>query len=103
MQEPSLTIVLVSVIAVLGGSLAFLAYRTRASRRASAAAGSHYHALIEASPNGVLIADASTLRIIAANTALQKSLGYSLDQLRSLTLTQIFADESAEPESLSAR
>ncbi len=66
-------------------------------------AGSYYHALIEQSPNGVLIAEASTLRIVAANAALQRSLGYSLSELRSLTLGQLFSDESAEDDALLAR
>jgi PAS domain-containing protein len=98
MPEQSLIIGLVSTFAALGAVLAFLIFRARSSRRLAAVAGAHYHALIEQSPNGVLIADASSLRVIAGNSALQRSLGYKLEELRSLTLSQIFTDESAEPE-----
>jgi len=103
MQEPSLIIVLGAVIACLGGALAFWIFRARATRHVTGEAGSYYHALIEQSPNGVLIAEAATLRIVAANSALQRSLGYSLSELRSLTLAQLFSDESAEDEALLAR
>src|SRR5689334_16127115 len=103
MQEPSLIIVLGAVIAVLGGALAFWIFRARATRQATGENGGHYCALVEQSPNGVLIAEASTLRIVAANSALQRSLGYSLSELRSLTLGQLFSDESAEDDALLAR
>ena len=103
MQEPTLIIFLGSVAAVLGGALAFMVFRAQSARRAAAVAGTHYHALIEQSPNGVLIAEGHTLRIVAANSALQRSLGYTLDELRSLTLGQLFTDDSTEPETLLAR
>src|SRR5882724_6723419 len=103
MQEPSLIIVLGSIVAGFGGVLAFVVFRARAARRTLSEAGSHYHALIEQSPNGVLIADAATFRVLAANTALQRSLGYSLDELRSLSLGQLFTDELAEGDSLPGR
>ncbi len=103
MQDPSLIIGLLSAIAVLGGALAFMLFRSRSARRLATVAGSHYHALVEQSPNGVLIADAGTLRILAGNSAAQRNLGYTLDELRSLTLTQLFTDESLESEALAAR
>src|ERR1041385_328041 len=90
MQEPSLIIVLGSLIAVLGGALAFLLIRARSARHMAGEAGAHYFTLIEQSPNGVLVADVTTLRILVANTAIQRSLGYSLSELRSLTLGQLF-------------
>jgi diguanylate cyclase (GGDEF)-like protein/PAS domain S-box-containing protein len=103
MQEPSLIIVLGVLLAFCGGALAFVVFRARAARSLVGEVGSHYHSLVEQSPNGVLIAEASTLRILAANSALQRSLGYSLSELRSLTLGQLFSDESAEDDALLAR
>jgi len=103
MQEPSLIIVLGGLIALFGGALAFVVFRARGARSIASEMGSHYHALVEQSPNGVLIAEASTLRILAANAALQRSLGYSLSELRALTLDQLFTDESAEDGPLLAR
>jgi diguanylate cyclase (GGDEF)-like protein/PAS domain S-box-containing protein len=103
MQEPSLIIILGSIVAILGGALAFLIFRARSARHMAGEADSHFFALIEQSPNGVLIAEGGTLRILAANAALQRSLGYSLSELRSLTLGQLFADESADGDSVLAR
>jgi diguanylate cyclase (GGDEF)-like protein/PAS domain S-box-containing protein len=94
---------LAGTIAVMGVALAFLTFRALSARGLATVAGSHYHALIEQSPNGVLIADATTLRIVAANSALQRSLGYSLGELRGMTLGQVFTDDATEPESLLAR
>ena len=70
---------LLATIAIMGVALAFLLIRSRSSKRHAAVAEAHYHALVEQSPNGVLVADLATLRIVAGNAALQRSLGYSLD------------------------
>ena len=103
MQEPSFIIVLGGLLALFGGALAFVVFRARGAQSVASEMGTHYHALVEQSPNGVLIAEASTLRILAANAALQRSLGYSLSELRALTLDQLFTDESAEDGALLAR
>jgi diguanylate cyclase (GGDEF)-like protein/PAS domain S-box-containing protein len=103
MQHSSLIPWLISAVAVLAAALALMIYRARARYRLTTIAAGHYHALIEQSPNGVLIADAGTLRIIAGNSAIQRHLGYSLDELRSLTLNQLFIDESVEAENLATR
>ncbi|HEY6482917.1 MAG TPA: EAL domain-containing protein [Steroidobacteraceae bacterium] len=53
-------------------------------------------AIFEQWPNGVLMADAETLKVIDANLTLQRSLGYSLRELRNLTLLQVFEDDNTE-------
>jgi diguanylate cyclase (GGDEF)-like protein/PAS domain S-box-containing protein len=103
LNSPGLVYGLVATVAVLAAALALVIYRSRRMRASAIAAGNHYHALIEQSPNGVLIADAVTLRILAANAAFQRSLGYNLDQLRGFTVAQIFCDETGEADGVMAR
>jgi diguanylate cyclase (GGDEF)-like protein/PAS domain S-box-containing protein len=102
MQRHSLNFGLVSAIAAVGVALALTWFRMRSRARAADVA-SHYLAAIEQSPNGMVIADATTLRILVANPALQRSLGYTLDELKSLTLGQVFEDESGDAELVLAR
>jgi diguanylate cyclase (GGDEF)-like protein/PAS domain S-box-containing protein len=60
-------------------------------------------AVFDQSPSGMLIADEGSLKVIAANPALQNKLGYSMDELRSMTLTQLFTDGSEDLEDLMRR
>jgi diguanylate cyclase (GGDEF)-like protein/PAS domain S-box-containing protein len=103
LNSPSLVYVLAAAVVLLSAALAFFVFRARSARASRVTAGNHYHALIEQSPNGVLIADATSLRVLVANAAFQRSLGYNADQIRSLTLTQILTDEFAETEGVAAR
>src|SRR5882724_12937211 len=57
-------------------------------------------AAFEQAPNGMLMADAATLRVLDANVALQRILGFSLEELLKLDLSQVFADEGEDPEAL---
>jgi diguanylate cyclase (GGDEF)-like protein/PAS domain S-box-containing protein len=72
----------------------------QAARRSSAARDARYRAVVEQSPNCVLIADASNFRILDANPAVERSLGFSLEELRTQSLPQLFADESADGDAL---
>jgi diguanylate cyclase (GGDEF)-like protein/PAS domain S-box-containing protein len=74
-----------------------------AARRRNAARDARYRAVLEQSPNGLLIADAVALRIVDANPALQRMLGFSLDELRAQTLSDLFDDETIDPTELSNR
>ncbi|MGH8206260.1 MAG: diguanylate cyclase domain-containing protein, partial [Steroidobacteraceae bacterium] len=78
--------------ALLGAKLTF---RRRSTMR--------YRAVLEQSPNGTLIADADTLRVIDANPALRLALDYSLEELRGMLLTQLFVLERDDPEDLLAK
>ncbi|MEP7247127.1 MAG: diguanylate cyclase, partial [Gammaproteobacteria bacterium] len=88
--------------AVIGAlfALTWFRMRSRERMRPVSSASDHYHAAIDQSPHGVLIADALTLSIVAANPALQRSLGYSLDELKALTLGQVFEDGSGDPHGI---
>jgi diguanylate cyclase (GGDEF)-like protein/PAS domain S-box-containing protein len=59
-----------------------------------------YQAVYEQSPNGLLLAHAGSFRILDANPAMQRSLGYSLAELRTMSLPQLLVDERVDPESL---
>jgi diguanylate cyclase (GGDEF)-like protein/PAS domain S-box-containing protein len=60
-------------------------------------------ASFDQSPNGMLVADSQTLKVIAANPALQRSLGYTLSELRGMTLTNLFNSESESADELMMR
>jgi diguanylate cyclase (GGDEF)-like protein/PAS domain S-box-containing protein len=49
------------------------------------------------------MADVETLRIVDANLALQRTLGFSLDELLRLDLSQVFTDDSENSEALLRR
>ena len=72
MQEHPLVAGLAVTIALMSAALAFLIYRVRSSRRLGAVAGSHYQALVDQSPNGVLVVCATSLKVIVANSAFQR-------------------------------
>jgi diguanylate cyclase (GGDEF)-like protein/PAS domain S-box-containing protein len=51
----------------------------------------------------MLVVDGDSLEIVDANPALQSSLGYELQELRSMPLAQIFSDGGGPPEALLAQ
>ena len=51
----------------------------------------------------MLVVDGRTFGIVDANPALQRSLGYDLDELRRMPLAQIFSDDGGAPEALLAQ
>jgi diguanylate cyclase (GGDEF)-like protein/PAS domain S-box-containing protein len=89
-----------SLALLLGAAAVALAARQLLGRRRR---GARYRAALEQSPNGVLIADADTLRVIDANAALQQGFDYTLEELRGMTLTQLFELERNDPDELLAR
>ena len=60
-------------------------------------------AAFEQSPNGILMADVQTLRIIDANPTLLRTLGFTWDELVRLHLSAVFTDEGENGESLSRK
>ena len=87
------------VVGVLSALSPWVLKRTR---RAFAQDG-HFSAALEQSPNGALIVDAESLRVIHANPAFLRSLGYSPAEARELTVQQIFIDESGDAAALAAK
>lgn len=60
-------------------------------------------AAFEQSPNGMLLVDARSLKLVAANPAIARSLGFTPAELREMTLPQLFTDESEDSEELMRR
>jgi diguanylate cyclase (GGDEF)-like protein/PAS domain S-box-containing protein len=62
-----------------------------------------YKALIDQANDGIVIVDANTHQVLYTNPAFLTRLGYSNEEAQSLTLTDIFADGTAAPESVLGR
>ena len=75
----------------------------RERRRPSARASGAYEAAFSQSPHGMLVVDGRSLSIVDANPALQRSVGYELEELREMELARIFSDDGGPPESLLAQ
>ena len=90
----------VLLLLVLGGATATLLLIWWRAHRSDGSRAARYRAVLEQSPNGTLIADAKNFTIIDANPAFQQSIGYSLEQLRKMTLHQLFAIDRNDPEGL---
>ena len=82
-----------ALLAAAAVAIVLLWVRSLCAARSYAA---HFQAAVEHSPNGLLIVDAASLKAVAANPALQRSLGYTLAELRRLSLAQLFTGESGD-------
>src|ERR671924_1892716 len=71
----------------------------RAVEDALRQSGETYRVLFEENPNPVWMCDAETLRILAVNQAAIQKYGYSRDEFRSLTLSDLHVVEDV-PRSL---
>jgi diguanylate cyclase (GGDEF)-like protein/PAS domain S-box-containing protein len=104
MQGYSLNLAVAAAVTV-GLALTFIVLTLL--RRRARGSGRYFFAAIDQSPTGLFIAEAQSLKILQANPAAQRSLGYSLNELTSLTLPQIFMDDSGlagePPEALGAK
>src|SRR5690242_20331832 len=102
-MQQVIILVLAGIVGALGITLARLAPRLRGRTEQDASPDVDYHEVIEQSPNGVLIADAATGKLIAANPAMLDTLGYMLEELRELTLAQVFTASSEDAKLLSKK
>lgn len=59
-----------------------------------------FRAAFEQSPNGILLVDAETLRIVDANPSLLRTLGYTLQEILPIELSRVFTDQSGNPDVL---
>ena len=84
------------------GALAVLAWRAVRRRRREPRIDP-LQAAFDQSPSGMLLVDSQTLKIIAANPALQRSLDLAPPELGAMTLAQLFSDESADSDELMRR
>ena len=95
MQHVSLLLFL--ILSAIGGTLAAIWWKSRLTDPSHDA---RCRAVIEQSPNGLLIAEAASFKIIDANPAFLLSSGYLLKELRALTLPQLFAIDRNDPDGL---
>ena len=87
------------VLVLLGAFVLVFKARSR-SRCDSESANQAHRAAFEQSPNSMLIVDADTLKVLDANAASHRNLGYSIEQTRTLSLAELFTDEGSDPETL---
>ena len=87
------------VLVLLGAFVLVFKARSR-SRCDSESANQAHRAAFEQSPNSMLIVDAETLKVLDANAASHRNLGYSIEQTRTLSLAELFTDEGSDPETL---
>ncbi len=90
---------LVAVLAVLAVALGVLRARRHSQKKVESDYAPH-RAAFEQSPNGALLVDADSLKVVDANPALQRNLGYTLDEVRGLSVTALFTDGSGDPDLL---
>ncbi len=62
-----------------------------------------YKALIDQANDGIVIVDSSSHEVLYTNPAFLSRLGYTDEEARALTLSDIFADGAAMPENVLAR
>jgi diguanylate cyclase (GGDEF)-like protein/PAS domain S-box-containing protein len=94
-------------LAVIGTLFAaFIAiwlYRLRRYDADQAAMEMRYRAIIEQADEGVLIVDADSRLVQEANPAMQRLVGFSIDELRGLTLERLLSDSpGGEPNGLAS-
>jgi diguanylate cyclase (GGDEF)-like protein/PAS domain S-box-containing protein len=90
---------LVALMAVLAVALGVLRSRRRSQKNVESDYAPH-RAAFEQSPSGALLVDADSLKVVDANPALQRNLGYTLDEVRALSVTALFTDGSGDPDLL---
>jgi diguanylate cyclase (GGDEF)-like protein/PAS domain S-box-containing protein len=62
-----------------------------------------YKALIDQANDGIVMVDTKSHQVLYTNPAFLNRLGYTNEEAQSLTLSDIFADDDATPESVVAR
>ncbi len=90
-------IILGLLLAAAGGALAS---SQLLNRRWPFRQVSRYSATLDQSPNGVLIVEAETFRVIDANPAAQQGLGFNLAELRSMSLLRLFETDRMDAEDI---
>jgi diguanylate cyclase (GGDEF)-like protein/PAS domain S-box-containing protein len=82
---------------------AFIMLALRRYFRHQRSVDARYKALIDQANDGIVIVDSHTYQVLYTNPAFLSRLGYSNEEAQSLTLTDIFADRDATPESVLSR
>jgi diguanylate cyclase (GGDEF)-like protein/PAS domain S-box-containing protein len=90
---------LLMLLAIAG----IIAFAMRRYFRHQRSVDARYKALIDQANDGIVIVDSHTYQVLYTNPAFLSRLGYSNEEAQSLTLTDIFADRDATPDSVLAR
>ena len=90
---------LLVLLAIFG----LIAFALRRYFRHQRSVDARYKALIDQANDGIVIVDSHTYQVLYTNPAFLSRLGYSNEEAQSLTLTDIFADRDATPESVLSR
>jgi diguanylate cyclase (GGDEF)-like protein/PAS domain S-box-containing protein len=90
---------LVMLLAIVG----IIIFALRRNFRHQRSVDARYKALIDQANDGIVIVDSHTYQVLYTNPAFLGRLGYSNEEAQSLTLTDIFADRDATPDSVLAR
>jgi diguanylate cyclase (GGDEF)-like protein/PAS domain S-box-containing protein len=85
---------------IVGGGVALALRRYFRHQRSVDA---RYKALIDQANDGIVIVDAHTLQVLYTNPAFLGRLGYSNEEAQTLSLTDIFVDPNATPDSVLSR
>ena len=85
---------------IIGGGVALALRRYFRHQRSVDA---RYKALIDQANDGIVIVDAHTLQVLYTNPAFLGRLGYSNEEAQTLSLTDIFVDPNATPDSVLSR
>jgi diguanylate cyclase (GGDEF)-like protein/PAS domain S-box-containing protein len=87
----------------LAGVLGVVALMLKRYFRHQRSVDARYKALIDQANDGIVIVDATSHQVLYTNPAFLNRLGYTNEEAQALTLTDIFADAGATPESILAR
>jgi len=90
---------LLMLLAIAGVVIVALRRHFRHQRSVDA----RYKALIDQANDGIVIVDAHTHQVLYTNPAFLGRLGYTNEEAQSLTLTDIFTDGDASPDSVLSR
>jgi diguanylate cyclase (GGDEF)-like protein/PAS domain S-box-containing protein len=90
---------LLALLAIVGGVALALRRYFRHQRSVDA----RYKALIDQANDGIVIVDSHTHRVLYTNPAFLTRLGYTNEEAQALTLTDIFVDGNATPDSVLSR
>jgi diguanylate cyclase (GGDEF)-like protein/PAS domain S-box-containing protein len=80
-----------------------IAFQIRRYFRHQRSVDARYKALIDQANDGIVIVDSHSYQVLYTNPAFLGRLGYTNEEAQALTLTDIFADRDATPESVLSR
>jgi diguanylate cyclase (GGDEF)-like protein/PAS domain S-box-containing protein len=90
-------------VALLAAAVAAGIYAAKAYMRHRRSVDSRYKAIIDQTNDGIVIVDASTLKVQYCNPAFLSRIGYTEHEAQELTLAEIFADAASTAEALLTR